>query len=102
MLIRKDLPTNQPEYFEWTLAERDIALLFFFCFFYSYQSAITSKKKTLDTEKPEKRNWIGIFAGRWGKETDIGEGGEGRGATCQGKNTLHALQEHKIFTLNRD
>ena len=32
MLIRKDLPTNQPEYFEWTLAERDMAFIFFASF----------------------------------------------------------------------
>lgn len=54
MLIRKDLPTNQPEYFEWTLAERDIALFIYF-FFASFTliSQQSPLKKTLDTEKPE-------------------------------------------------
>ena len=48
------------------------------------------KKKALDTEKPEKRNWIGIFAGRWEKETDIGEGMGGELRVGE-KNTLQCI-----------
>ena len=72
-LIRKDLPTNQPESVVLSELWLNVISLLFFCFFCPYLSAITSKKKALDTEKPEKRK-IGIFARRWGKETDIGEG----------------------------
>ena len=100
MLIRKDLPTNQPEYFEWTLAERDITFIFFASFALISQRSPLKKKKALDTEKPMKRK-IGIFAGRRGKETDVGEGMVGE-LRVREKNTLHALQEHKTFTLNRD
>lgn len=101
-LIRKDLPTNQPE--SVVLSElwlNVISLLFFFCFFCPYLSAITSKKKALDTEKPEKRK-IGIFARRWWKETDIAEG-MGAELRVREKNTLHALQVrylHLIETRN--
>ena len=96
------MPTNQPE--SVVLSElwlNVISLLFFFCFFCPYLSAITSKKKALDTEKPEKRK-IGIFARRWWKETDIAEG-MGAELRVREKNTLHALQVrylHLIETRN--
>ena len=54
------------------MAERDITFIFFASFALICQRS-PLKKKALDTEKPEKRK-IGIFARRWGKETDIGEG----------------------------
>ena len=82
--------------FEWTLAERDITFIFF-CFFCPYLSAITSKKKALDTEKPEKRK-IGIFARRWGKETDIGKGMGGE-LRVREKNTLQCITKtYFIYT----
>lgn len=99
MLIRKDLPTNQPEYFEWTLVERDIAfIIIFFASFALICQQSPLKKKALDTEKPEKRK-IGIFAGRWGKETDIGEG---MGESYVSGKKIHYMHYKNIryFTVN--
>lgn len=73
---------------------------FFFASFALICQRSPLKKRALDIEKPEKRK-IGIFARRWGKETDIGEG---MGGELRVREKIHysALQKHKIFTLNTD
>ena len=83
------MPTNQPESVVLSELWLKVISLLFFLLLLPYLSAISSKKKALDTEKPDKRK-IGIFARRWGKETDIGEGMGGE-LRVREKNTLQCI-----------
>ena len=99
-LIRKDLPTNQPDYFEWTLAERDITFIFFASFGLICQRSPLKKKSSGHWEAREAQNRYLRREVR--KETDIGEGMGGE-LRVREKNTLHALQVrylHLIETRN--
>ena len=82
------------------MAERDMAFIFFASFaLISQQSPLKKKLWTLRSQ----RSATGSVSSprRWGKETHIGEGMGGE-LRVREKNTLHALQEHKTFTLDRD